>query len=394
MASDGRFPKVEELLSSMVSYNTVNSEISKREKPEEKLVDFLRDLAERSGFETKRLAVPHQSDELLITYCQGEHLPWVLFDSHLDTVSVEGMTVEPFAALEKGGRIWGRGACDTKGSGAAMFRALWEYAREGRLQDGSSAPNNIALFYSVDEEWGMTGIRAFVQDHYPGLGFKLKGALVGEPTRLRAVIAHNGVVRYTVQTHGVACHSSNPTLGKSAVSDMARLITFLEEEFIPTCNRSHPLTGKAQCSINTIRGGTAANIIPDSCEIQIDRRTVPGESTKESVDAFTKAIDEFKRQRPESEITWQLSIDVPPLDDSQSGAFSAAVAKVLTGMGLNGETIGVTYGTHAADLQVGGIPAVVIGPGDIGQAHTKDEWIDLSELKKAVEVYKRLMTGL
>ena len=394
MRSDDRFPNVDELVSTMVSYETVNSAISKRERPEEKLVGFLQDLAGRWGFETKRLAVPDQSDELLITYCRSEHLPWVLFDSHIDTVSVEGMTIEPFAALEKDGRIWGRGACDTKGSGAAMFRALWEYSREDQAGDGSSEANNIALLFSVDEEWGMTGIRTFAKTHYPEAGFKVKGAVVGEPTGLRVVIAHNGLVRYTVQTQGIAVHSSNPGLGKSAISDMARLITFLEDEYIPACNRSHPLTGKAQSSINTIRGGTAANIIPDSCEIQIDRRTVPGECTQSAADEFKKAVSEFEKRFPKSEISWQLAIDVPPLDDAQSGGFSKTVAAVLKKLRLDAQEIGVTYGTHAADLQLAGIPAVVLGPGDIDQAHTKDEWIDSSELGKAVEVYRHLMKGL
>jgi acetylornithine deacetylase len=388
-------PAVNKLLSSMVSYETVNGNISGKEKPEEKLVCYLEGLAGEAGFETQRLAVPDQSDDLLILYRRGADLPWVLFDSHIDTVSLEGMTIEPLSGLEKDGRIWGRGSCDTKGSGAAMLRALWEYAREaGDEAPPATAGNNIALLYSVDEEWGMTGIRTFADTHYPGLGFSVKGAIVGEPTGLRPVVAHNGVVRYSVQTRGVAVHSADPSRGKSAISDMARLVLYLEEKIASMCSASDPLTGKAQFSINVIRGGTATNIIPDHCEVQIDRRVVPGETAEAVKEDFGRAIQDFEKQYPESEITWQPSLDTPPLDSAKSANFAKTVSDVLSNIGAAAEGVGVTYATHAGDLSLRGIPSVVFGPGDIAQGHTKDEWIDTKELIRSVEVYKHLMRSL
>ena len=167
------------LLSEMVSIDTVNSNISGRPKAEEPLVGLLESYAERSRFSTHRLSVPGQSDELLILYERDPSLPWLLFDSHLDTVSVEGMSIDPFAATVSDGRLWGRGACDTKGSGAAMYVALERYAESG----GGS--NNVMLLYSVDEEQGMSGIRAFTQAHLVSLKRDIVGVIVGEPTRLR-----------------------------------------------------------------------------------------------------------------------------------------------------------------------------------------------------------------
>ena len=408
MTEETRKPEVDELLKSMISHDTVNSNLSGRRNAEEKLVSYLDDLARGLGFETRRLAVPGQSDELLILHRRADDLPWVLFDSHLDTVSVEGMTIAPFAGIENEGRIWGRGASDTKGSGAAMFRALCEYARPAAaagalgtpraaacaLSTPPAAPNNVALLYSVDEEWGMSGIRTFVRTHYPDLGFSVKGAVVGEPTGLETVIAHNGAARYSVQTRGIAAHSCDPARGKSAISDMARLIVYLEDEYMPTCDSTHPLTGKSRCSINVIQGGTASNIIPDSCKIQVDRRTVPGETAEHVTDDFSRAITEFKKRFPESEISWQLSIDTPPLDNTGNIAFTAAVLRLMSGIRPGGKGTGVAYSTHAGDLSAAGIPAVVIGPGDIAQGHTNDEWIDSSELRKAVEVYRGLMMEL
>ena len=381
------FPPVVELLKKMISFDTVNAGISGKECPEAGLVGYLEDLAGEADLETLRLAVPGQSDELLILHRRNPALPWLLFDSHLDTVSVDGMTIEPFAGREADGRIWGRGACDTKGTGAAMFCALEEYSSTPSPEAG----NNIALLFSVDEEWGMSGIRAFNATHLDQLDFRPKGAVIGEPTGLRPVVAHNGVVRYVVQTHGVAAHSSNPALGRSAVSDMARLITYLEDEFIPTCSKVDPLTGRAQCSINVIRGGTAANIIPDLCEIQVDRRSVPGETSSEVVDSFGSAIAAFENRRPSSDITWKVTIDTPALEYSRSEDFSGRLTEVLEGLGRKGAGTGVTYATHAGELSEAGIPSVVIGPGDIAQGHTKDEWIDVGELTTGVDIYRSLM---
>ena len=381
------FPGVAELLTSMVGFDTVNAGISGRHKPEQPLVEFLEKLAQTSGLETRRLEVPGQSDELLILYQHDPALPWVLFDSHLDTVSVDGMSIDPFSGHEKGGRIWGRGACDTKGTGAAMFRGLYEYMVEPGC-------NNVALLFSIDEEWGMSGIRAFTQSHYASLGFMVKGAVIGEPTGLATVVAHNGVIRYVVQTHGVAAHSSIPSRGVSAISTMASLIMYLEAEFVPTCNAEDSLTGKAQCSINVIRGGTAANIIPDLCEIQVDRRTVPGESSSDGVAEFRVAIEEYKKRHPEAEVTWQVSVDTPVLDHNLSVEFAGAVLSVMSAAGMGGQGVGVTYATHGGDLSVAGIPSVVLGPGDIAQGHTKDEWIDIGELKRGVEIYRTLMGSL
>ena len=387
-----RMPKVDELLKSMIAFETINSHISGQQAPEAKLVEFLEDLAANLGFETRRLAVPGQADELLVLYRQDDSLPWVLFDSHLDTVSVDGMTIEPFAALEKEGRIWGRGACDTKGTGAAMFTALCEYAEADR--EALAKPNNIALLFSVDEEWGMTGIRSFVETHYPALGFSVKGAIVGEPTKLETVIAHNGAVRYSVQTHGVAAHSCDPSLGKSAISDMARLILHLEERIPAMCGATHPLTGKAQSSINIIRGGTASNIIPDTCEVQVDRRTVPGEENRQATGDFGQAIEEFKAANPDSEVSWQTAIDLAPLDDAGNEKFIETVLGITSEYRRDKRGTGVGYGTHAGDLSAAGIPTVVYGPGDIAQAHTKDEWVDIAELQTSVAAYRRLMSEL
>ena len=372
------------LLSEMVSFDTVNAALSRKQKPESPLVDRLEALAKDKGFDTSQLEVPGQSNELLISLEVAPDAPWLLFDSHLDTVSVDGMIVEPFAGLVTGGKLWGRGACDTKGTGAAMFAAMVEYAKL------SGTRNNIMLLFSVDEEHGMSGIREFSTVHFAALGRSVKAAIVGEPTGLEPVIAHNGVQRYIISTSGVAAHSSDPSRGRSAVSDMAKLILELESKYIPGLTANHPLTGEAQASINIIRGGNAANIIPERCEIHMDRRTVPGESPIDIVDNLKSWLAAYQAAHAGVEVTFDSAVETPPLTPLHTDV-SDRIREVLRDHGRSDKLAGVRYATNAGDLSAAGIPSIVLGPGNIEQGHTKDEWLEVAELEAAVPIYRDIM---
>ena len=261
-----------ELLQAMVAVDTVNGHISGRPRAEEALSHLLEEQAGAMGFQTRRLPVRDAGFNLLVRHDGGGGRPWLLFESHLDTVSVSAMTIEPFAGRISEGRIYGRGTCDTKGSGAAMLWALGQYAACG------ACPNNVALLFTLDEEIGKTGIRAFVDD-LPSLGPRPFGAIVGEPTEMLPVTAHNGLVRWSLRTKGIAAHSADPSKGRSAIRLMCDVISEIEEKYIAGLAATHPLTGKAQCSINVIRGGTQINIIPEACEIQVDRRVASSGSS-------------------------------------------------------------------------------------------------------------------
>jgi len=376
---------VVELLQSTVRINSVNSNVRGRPGSEDELIAFLEAVARSFGLDTRRCPVEGYGTNLLVLYERQRGLPWLLFDSHADTVAAEGMSIDPFAGEMRDGRLWGRGACDTKGSGAAMLWAACAYAASG------VGPNNVAILYSVDEEWGMRGIRSFLAQDYPKLGFTFRGAIVGEPTLLRAVVAHGGICRFRVATKGVAAHSSNPSLGRSAISAMMRILEAVESRYVPSLQASHPLIGRAQCSVNTIRGGIASNIIPDRCEIEVDRRMVPGEQPEEVARLFGRALAAVKEEHPEVEYILESIFEAPPLSADGSAALVAMVQGVLRGMGLPPEPSGAAYTTHAGSYAAAGLPAIVIGPGDLAKAHTADEWIDLAELERSVGVYRGIM---
>jgi acetylornithine deacetylase len=368
---------VEALLAAMVAIDTVNPAFGGPPDGQARLGSHLEEIARSFGLHTRREAVANGLFNLIVTAPPLARDDWILFESHLDTVSVEGMTVPPFALTDRDGRLHGRGACDTKGSGAAMLWALREYART------SNRRRNAGLVFVVDEEAGMTGAQAFARGALRTFD-RVRGVIVGEPTGLRPVVAHNGALRWRTITRGVAAHSSDPSKGRSAISAMVHVVATLEQHFVPLATATHPLTGRAAASINVIRGGQAGNIIPDYCEIHCDRRLVPGESAE-------TVLAERDRVLAGLEVEHDDVYLAPTLPPETSADFHAWLQPAFAAAGLDGTGLGAPYATDASHYAAAGAPVVVLGPGDIAQAHTRDEWLARSALEQAVAFYGSLL---
>src|SRR5262249_7683062 len=191
----------------------------------------------------------------------------IVLAPHLDTVNAPDSLFTP---TKKDGRLFGRGASDTKGSVAAMVTALCELAR----QPSRPAQAEIVFAGLVDEENGQAGSRALA-----GSRLRADLAIVGEPTRLQAVTAHKGDLWMVIRTRGLSAHGARPELGRNAVHAMAKIGDLLETEYTAQLRRPRPpLLGYPTINVGSICGGTQANIVPDSCEILVDRRTLPGET--------------------------------------------------------------------------------------------------------------------
>jgi len=361
----------------MVSFETTNPEFGGPAGGEARLAAHLESLAATWGLQSRRYPVSEGRFNLIIS-CEAEPgTEWLLLESHLDTVGVAGMTVPPFELTRRGERLHARGACDTKGSGAAMLWALKIYAAEG------VRPRNAGVLFSVDEETRMTGAQAFAARALPDFP-RLRGIIVGEPTGLRPVVAHNGALRWRSITRGVAAHSADPSKGRSALAAMIPVIAALESKFIPLARREFPFTGRAAASINVIRAGSAVNIIPDYCEILCDRRLVPGENAAEVLAERDAALTGLAVEHDEQYLA-------PPLPPGSSSALHDWMKPAFAAANLDGTAIGAPYATNASHYAVGGAPVLVLGPGDIAQAHTKDEWLDRSALLSAVALYGALL---
>ncbi len=260
--------KTEKLLRELIALPSVNPAFlpdGDARAGEQRMADFLAASAASAGLDVEFHSVLPGRRNVLARLCpRGKVRRRVVLAPHLDTVNgVESQ----FVPRVKGGRLFGRGTCDTKGSVAAMFDALREFA----LSKQRPHETEIVFAGLVDEENGQGGSRALAAS-----GFKAGLAIVGEPTRLQVVTAHKGSLWLRLETHGKAAHGAEPELGRNAVHEMAQIVHLLETEYATQLRRrSHPFLGRPTVSVGMIAGGTQANIVPDQCSITIDRRTLP-----------------------------------------------------------------------------------------------------------------------
>jgi acetylornithine deacetylase len=351
---------------------------------ESRVVALLEHEFRNIGCAFRRQSVAPGRDNVVATYTPPHPAPFgVLFEAHTDTVPADGMIVEPFAARVEGGRLYGRGACDVKAGVAVMLAA---FARLVREQPAGSA--RVTVAFTVDEENGGLGVAELMTS-----GVRADYAIVAEPTLLNVVNAHKGVARWHLETTGRACHSSRPEQGVNAVYRMAKLLSGVEAYAEQVRARPpHPVLGPRTVSVGRVTGGVSPNTVPDFCRADVERRLLPGET----FDAATADLDAFLRARPGVDFPFALAQASPgcaPLDPAHSaelvGRFGATIDSVVGRHAVHA----VPFGTDAARVAQAGVPAVVFGPGDIAQAHTKDEWIDLAQLEPAAEILFRFACG-
>jgi acetylornithine deacetylase len=375
---------VKELLTCLVRIPSVNKFITGEQDAERKLALYLQSLSASFGLDARLMEVPGAGNNLLITKEFKKTAPWVMFCAHMDTVSSEGMDFDPFAAIEKDGRIYGRGACDDKGCIAAALWALKDIALSG-------CPNNTAILLTIDEEQHRSGATAFVERHMAALGFKPTGVIVAEPTLLKPIVSHAGIAHFMVTTRGKAAHASEPSKGRSAIKDMIRVMDALEKEYINRLTATDPFCGKAQCSINMINGGRQVNAIPDVCTIRVDRRVMPGEAVDSVLPEVEKVMDKLRHLDPSLDVSVRSEFKDDPLSQDIGSPFIKWALNSLKRSGLDAAPIGAQFATDAGALSRAGLACVVLGPGDGTLAHTSNESIGINELEEGVRVFGSLM---
>jgi len=372
--------KPEKLLPELIALPSVNQPFlpERHERAgEQRVGDFLCATLASAGLEVSRQEVAAGRYNILARLSRAKQPTWrVLLVPHLDTVNGSD---EQFRPKKKGSRLYGRGACDTKGSVTAMVCALCELARTG------SGPVETEVIFAgvVDEENAQAGSRYLAKS-----GLKADLAIIGEPTRVKVVTAHKGSLWLRYETHGKSAHGARPELGRNAVHEMSRIVQVLETEYAQNlAKRKHPLLGSPTVNVGIIAGGTQPNIVPDRCCIEIDRRTLPGE-TEASVDLELKKL--FARHHLKASSSSSKLEPCWPMETNPATPMVQLFCKALKQM----RPSGVDYFCDAAILSKAGIPSVVFGPGDIAQAHTKDEWISLKSLNDATAMLLRFLQAL
>jgi acetylornithine deacetylase ArgE len=301
----------------------------------------------------------------------------LLLEAHLDTVFADHMKIDPFRPEIRNGRLYGRGACDTKGSLAVFLDALRAYAERKRKR-----ALNVLLLAVADEEYGFTGAK-----HAVAKEIKADFGIVGEPTALHLVRAHKGVTRWKVVTHGVASHSAYPDRGRNAIYTMARIVERLEAHAAALLKMSpHPLLGTPTLSVGVIEGGQTVNIVPDRCVIEVDRRTLPGETDASVLDMARHALDELEH--------WEIvgpHLSIPGMEVSEESGIVQKLSLAIKAILGEVTTESAQYATDAGVYNEQGIPAVVFGPGNIARAHTEEEYIETDQLHAAAKIIERVL---
>jgi len=268
-----------------------------------------------------------------------------------------------------------------------MAAMLTAFARLVRERPAGSA--SVLLACTVDEEFTHLGSSRLAATEH---GAEL--AIVAEPTLLNLVHCHKGVLRFKVRTKGVACHSSTPHLGQNAIYRMRSVVDSLEK-YAGTlaASASDPILGPPTLSVGRIEGGLSVNVVPDWCEIEVDRRLIPGENAAGAVKSVQSSLEQIFDAPDVVEMSepWVL---MPPLAPQATHWLQPLAGAIEKATGRTPQVMGVPFGTDAGPLSEKGTPCVVFGPGDIAQAHTKDEWIDLEQVQLAALAYFQIALDL
>jgi acetylornithine deacetylase/succinyl-diaminopimelate desuccinylase family protein len=368
-------------LASLIRINSVNSFYA--DGPgEAEIANFVESFFHERGIETWTQSVFPGRHNVIARLPGRSSNRRLILEAHMDTVSVAGMAIDPFEPRIENGRMYGRGSCDTKAGLATMMHAVADL-HANRIVP----PCEVWLCAVVDEEYSFRGVVKLCE------GLAASGAIVAEPTELRTVIASKGVLRWRIHSHGVAAHSSKVQLGNNAIHHMARLVLALEEYHKSLSANSDPLLGPSTGNVGIIQGGTQVNFVPDRCVIEIDRRLLPGETTggvmREYQNILNQLHGQFANCRLEQEYPMLVDIGLATPREAKVAQCSKSVLESLK---LDGEFYGVPFGSDASKLSAQGIPSIIFGPGSIDRAHAAIEYVELDQVEKAHEYYRRFMT--
>jgi acetylornithine deacetylase len=374
------FPNLMTMLEWLIAIPSVSSVVPERDQSNEALVDTLADWLQGAGFGVEKLAVPGCAGKynLIASAGRGEH--GLVLAGHTDTVPYDEADwhSDPFLLTERDGRLYGLGTSDMKSFFALVLEAL-------RGLDPKTLQQPLVILATADEESGMCGAQALVD-----LGRRLgRHAVIGEPTGLRPIRMHKGIGMEAIRLTGRAGHSSDPSLGVSALEGMYRVLGEVlrwRDELQARYRNPMFQVPVPTLNLGRIHGGDNPNRICGHCELEIDIRPLPGmdlPTLREELEARLRGVVEGSRLRLEIE---RLFPGIPAVE-TPSDAPIVRAAEELTGHPAGA----VAFATEAPYFAQTGLQTLVLGPGDIDQAHQPDEYLALNRLDPYVALVRSLI---
>jgi len=373
---------VSELLATLVGFDTTSA------KSNLALIDFVRDYLEGHGVTSTLTPSADGAKASLFASIGPAGDGGIGLSAHSDCVPVEGQSwdSDSFTLTPRDGKLYARGSCDMKGFLACVLASVPRFKARPLKE-----PLHIILSY--DEEVGCSGVRPLIARLGQDLP-KPRAVIVGEPSSMEVIDAHKRIDAYTTTVTGKEAHSSVPQLGVNAIAYAAELILELLRIGADLAAKESDPRFDPPCSTlqaGTIEGGTALNIVPKTCSLQWQLRSLPAadpELPARRLDAFiaTSLLPRMRQVAPKASIETAHAVAVPAF---QAPAGSGAVALAVSITGRNA-TRAVSYGTEAGLFEAAGVPAVICGPGAIAQAHAADEFVTVEQLQACMAFLKRL----
>ena len=344
---------------------------------EAEVSSYAADWLSDQGFEVTQVASPQGRPNLVASLKQGRGARRLIFNAHLDVVPAgdpAGWRSPPYSAQIRDGRLYGRGAADTKGGAAAMLYGAWLIKKAG-LDLGDA--ELILHLVSDEESGGSQGT-----GHLAAMGYaKADGAVVVEPTGLKVVTAEKGTLWFRITIKGVAAHAAAPHLGVNAIEKMALLMPRLKKL---VGDIHHPLLGGPTLNLAVIRGGNKINTVPDVCTLELDRRCLPNEGADIIEQDLEAILADFSKDEGVAVEKERLMYAEPCEVSAGESIVRTALRSLECVLGSRADIMGISGFTDAR-IYAGraGTPAILIGPGELGQAHTTNEFVAIDQLRQA-----------
>jgi len=357
------------------------------QNPEEEISRFLVDFLRLEGVDSELQTIEGERSNVIAKYGRNALFEKTLMlNGHMDTVSVENMTVDPFSGDILDRKIFGRGSVDMKGSLASMIYAVLAIKRAKIMLEGQ-----VVFAAVADEEFWNLGTRHIVE-HGP----RTRYAIVGEPTELKIDNGHRALEWIEIAIKGRYCHGGTPERGINAIEKAGKLIYSICGDLLPSLHeRTNPVTGPSTLNLGSIFGGTQPSTVAGECMIRLDRRWIPGESTESAMEELREVVRRLKHSDPDYEAEVRNmrnvknnSIGQPPLMTDPDSVLVKSLERAVSEYVGPPELAFFPGWTDAGILSsAGGIETVVFGPGDLSSAHSDVEFCQIDQIIQSCKVY-------
>ncbi|OQA43493.1 MAG: Acetylornithine deacetylase [Chloroflexi bacterium ADurb.Bin325] len=366
-----------DLLADLVRIDSVNPDLIAGARGEAEITVFIAAWATRAGLEATIQEVAPGRPNVIVTARGSGGGRNLLLNGHMDTVGLAGMAA-PLDPRIADGRMYGRGAYDMKAGLAASLIA----ARRAR---GAGLRGDVIVACVVDEEVASLGTQALVREL---ARWQPAAAIVAEPTEMALAVAHKGFAWFDIETFGVAAHGSRPHLGVDAIMKMGRVLAALDaHDRALQARPTHRHLGGGSLHAGVIQGGQELSSYPAYCKLQVERRTVPGESIDLAEAQLQAILDECARGDSAFSARLTRGLARDPFEVAEDASIVQMCREHLgRATGRPTEVGGVSYWADSALLAAAGVPTVLLGPTGAG-AHAAEEWVDLASAEQCADIY-------